>query len=218
MSEAETARLMTEQMRQELAHRRVLVLDAALEDENAAWLMAKLMTMAADDPKQDIWLWINSPGGSVPAMLAIRDIMQTIPCEVPTLALGMAASAGQFLLSGGATGRRFALPHSKILLHQGSSGIAGSAADVELAAEELRDTRDTVLRIISQDTGAPLDRLFEDSLRDRWFTADQAKDYGFVDHIVGSFEAIAPRAPRHPVGLTSSIQSSPASTDEGDIR
>ncbi len=206
MSEENTGRQMTGQMREELAHRRVLVLDSALEDDNAAWLMAKLLTIAADQPGQGIWLWINSPGGSVPAMLAIRDIMRSIPNQVSTLALGMAASAGQFLLSAGAPGRRFALPHAKILLHQGSSGIGGSAADVELAAEELRDTRDTVLGIIASDTGQPVQRVFQDSLRDRWYTAAQARDYGFIDQIVTDFGAIAPVAGRHPLGLTAAVE------------
>lgn len=206
MSEESTGRYVTGQMREELVHRRVLVLDSALEDDNGAWLMTRLLTMAADEPAQGIWLWINSPGGSVPAMLAIRDIMRTIPNQVSTLALGMAASAGQFLLSGGTPGRRFALPHAKVLLHQGSSGIGGTAADVELAAEELRDMRDTVLGIISADTGQPVERVFEDSLRDCWYTAEQAKDYGFIDHIVSSFAEISPTASRYPVGLTAEVE------------
>lgn len=215
MSEERTGRQMTGQMREELAHRRVLVLDSALEDDNAAWLMAKLLTIAADQPGQGIWLWVNSPGGSVPAMLAIRDIMQTIPNQVSTLALGMAASAGQFLLSGGQPGHRFALPHAKILLHQGSSGIGGTAADVELAADELRDMRDTVLGIIAADTGQPLERVFEDSLRDRWYTAAQARDYGFIDQIVTDFNAIAPLAGRHPVGLTAAVERASSSVEGG---
>lgn len=205
MSEENTGRYVTGQTREELAHRRVLVLDSALEDDNAAWLMTRLLTMAADEPDRGIWLWINSPGGSVPAMLAIRDIIRTIPSQVSTLALGMAASAGQFLLSSGTPGRRFALPTAKVLLHQGSSGIGGTAADVELAAEELRDMRDTVLGLIAEDTGQPLERVFEDSLRDRWYTAEQAKEYGFIDHIVSSFAEISPAVSRHPVGLTAEV-------------
>lgn len=218
MSEETAGRYVTGQMREELAHRRVLVLDSALEDDNGAWLMTRLLTMAADDPSRGIWLWINSPGGSVPAMLAIRDIIGTIPNQVSTLALGMAASAGQFLLSGGTPGRRFALPHAKVLLHQGSSGIGGSAADVELAAEELRDMRDTVLGIIASDTGQPIERVFEDSLRDRWYTAQQAKDYGFIDHIVSGFAEISPAASRNPVGLTASVEPTKPSTGEGEPR
>lgn len=208
-------RYMTAHTHEELAHRRVLMLDAALEDHNASWLMSKLLTMAADTPTQGIWLWINSPGGSVPAMLAIRDVIRTIPNQVSTLALGMAASAGQFLLSGGTPGRRFALPHAKVLLHQGSAGIGGTAADVELAAEELRDMRNTVLSIVAADTGQPIDRVFEDSLRDRWFTAEQAQQYGFIDHIVSSFADISPKMPRHAVGLTTATEKT-TSSGKGD--
>lgn len=214
MSEENTTQYVTGRMREELAHRRVLVLDAALEDDNGAWLMTKLLTMAADDPSRGIWLWINSPGGSVPGMLALRDIIRTIPNEVSTLALGMAASAGQFLLSCGTPGRRYALPHAKVLLHQGSSGIGGTAADVELAAEELREMRDTVLGIIAEDTGQPIERVFEDSLRDRWYTAEEAVEYGFVDQLVSSFSEIAPMASRHPIGLTASVERSTSNAEE----
>ncbi|TLP98114.1 ATP-dependent Clp protease proteolytic subunit [Nesterenkonia salmonea] len=215
MSEENTGRHMSAHIHEELAHRRVLMLDCALEEHNASWLMGKLLTFAADSPTQGIWLWINSPGGSVPAMLAIRDVIRAIPNPVSTLALGMAASAGQFLLSGGTPGRRFALPHAKVLLHQGSAGIAGSAADVELAAEELRDMRNTVLGIVAEDTGQPVDRVFADSLRDRWFTAEQAQQYGFIDHIVSSFADISPTGPRHTIGLTTAVEKA-ASSAEGD--
>lgn len=217
MNDEATGRpLMTGRLQEELAHRRVLMLDTALDEDNGAWLMTKLMTLAADQPKQRIWLWINSPGGSVPVMLAIRDIIRSIRCEVATLALGMAASAGQFLLSSGTPGLRYALPHSRVLLHQGSSGIGGSAADVELAADELRGTRDTVLGLIAQDTGQPMERIFEDSLRDRWYSAEQAKDYGFVDHIVSDFDQIAPVASRYPVGLTSQVERARPGSGDSD--
>lgn len=214
MSEENKDPYMTGRMREELAHRRVLVLDSALEDDNASWLMSKLLTLAADEPRRGIQLWINSPGGSVPAMLAIRDIMRTIPNEVSTVALGVAASAGQFLLSAGAPGKRYALPHAKVLLHQGSSGIGGTAADVELAADELRDVRDTVLGVIAADTGQTFERVYEDSLRDRWYTALQAREYGFVDHLVSDFAEIAPVAGRHPIGLTASMERPPSNAEE----
>jgi ATP-dependent Clp protease protease subunit len=125
-------------------------------------------------------------------MLAIRDVMRLVPCDVSTLALGLACSAGQFLLSAGTPGKRFSLPHAKILMHQGSSGIGGSAGEVEVQANDLRHTRDTVLGLIASDTGQPPDRVFEDSLHDRWFTAEQARDYGFVDGIVASFDQVMP--------------------------
>lgn len=179
------------QLREDLYRKRVLVLDGGLDDDNGAVLVAQLLTLAADSD-ENIALWIHSPGGSVPAMLAIRDVMRLIPADVATLALGLACSAGQFLLSAGTPGKRFALPHARILMHQGSAGIAGSAVEVEVQADDLRHTRDTVLGLIAADTGQPIDRIFTDSLHDRWFTAEQAREYGFVDHIVGDFVQIAP--------------------------
>lgn len=179
------------QLREDLYRKRVLVLDGGLDDDNGAVLVAQLLTLAADSD-ENIALWIHSPGGSVPAMLAIRDVMRLIPADVATLALGLACSAGQFLLSAGTPGKRFALPHARILMHQGSAGIAGSAVEVEVQADDLRHTRDTVLGLIAADTGQPIDRIFTDSLHDRWFTAAQAREYGFVDHIVGDFGQIAP--------------------------
>jgi ATP-dependent Clp protease protease subunit len=126
--------------------------------------------------------------------------MRLIPCEVATLALGLACSAGQFLLSAGTPGKRFALPHARILMHQGSAGIGGSAVDVEVQADDLRHTRDTVLGIIAADTGQPIERIFADSLHDRWFTAEQARDYGFIDHIVDDLDQVVP-VRRHEFGL-----------------
>lgn len=183
--------LFSRQLREDLYRKRVLVLDGALDDDNGTVLVTQFLTLAADSG-DDIWLWIHSPGGSVPAMLAIRDVMRLIPANVGTLALGLACSAGQFLLSAGTPGKRFALPHARILMHQGSAGIAGSAVEVEVQADDLRYTRDTVLGLIAADTGQEIDRIFTDSLHDRWFTAEQARDYGFIDHIVGDFTQIAP--------------------------
>ena len=184
------------QLRDDLFRKRVLVLDGALDDDNGAVLVAQLLTLAADSD-DEIALWIHSPGGSVPAMLAIRDVMRLVPAQVCTLALGLACSAGQFLLSSGSPGRRFALPHARILMHQGSAGIAGSAVEVEVQADDLRHTRDTVLGLIATDTGQDVDRIFTDSLHDRWFTAPQALEYGFIDHIVDSFTQIAPARKQH---------------------
>ena len=133
-------------------------------------------------------------------MLAIRDLMRLVPCDVTTLALGIACSAGQFLLSAGSKGKRFALPHARILMHQGSAGIGGSAVEVELQANDLRHTRDTVLAIIAEDTGQPLERIFEDSRHDHWYTSEEARDYGFVDAIAESFGQVMP-AKKRPFGL-----------------
>lgn len=184
-------RLFSQQLRDDLFRKRVLVLDGALDDDNGTVLVTQLFSLATDSD-QDIALWIHSPGGSVPSMLAIRDVMRLVPCDVSTLALGLACSAGQFLLSSGTPGKRFALPHARILMHQGSSGIAGSAVEVEVQADDLRHTRDTVLGLIAADTGQDVERIFTDSLHDRWFTAEQAREYGFVDRVVTEFGQIVP--------------------------
>ncbi|WP_067862851.1 ClpP family protease [Nocardia shimofusensis] len=176
--------------RAQLLGRRILVLDGPLDDDNGTLLATQLLTLAAENDTAPIALWIHSPGGSVPAMLAIRDVMRLVPCEVSTLALGLACSAGQFLLSAGTPGRRYALPHARILMHQGSAGIGGTAVDVEVQASDLRHTVETVLGLIAADTGQPYERIYEDSLHDRWFTATQAAEYGFVDHIVDDFDQI----------------------------
>jgi ATP-dependent Clp protease protease subunit len=194
------APMFSDRMRQQLLHQRVIVLDGVLDDDNGTLLTTQLLTLAADDPAFDIALWIHSPGGSVPSMLAIRDVMRLVPCDVSTLALGLACSAGQFLLSSGTPGKRAALPHARILMHQGSSGIGGSAVEVEVQADDLRHMRDTVIGLVAEDTGQPRERVFEDSLHDRWFTAAQARDYGFIDHIVDSFDQVMP-ARRRPVGI-----------------
>ena len=182
--------------RRELFHQRVLVLDGPLDDDNGTLIATQLLALAAEDEASDIALWIHSPGGSVPSMLAIRDVMRLIPNDVATLALGLACSAGQFLLSAGTRGKRRALPHARILMHQGSAGIGGSAGEVEVQADDLRHMRDTVLALIAEDTGQPVGRIFEDSLHDRWYTATQAQEYGFIDGIVTDFAQVVPRRRR----------------------
>ncbi len=192
--------LFSERVREQLLHQRILVLDGVLDDDNGTLLATQLLALAAEDPTADVALWINSPGGSVPSMLAIRDIMRLVPCEVSTLALGLACSAGQFLLSAGTKGKRFALPHARILMHRGSSGIGGSAVDIEVQADDLRYMVDTVLGLIAEDTGQPVEQIFADSLHDHWYTAAQAKQYGFIDEIVGTFGQVMP-ARKHRIGL-----------------
>jgi len=192
--------LFDHRLRERFLSQRVLVLDGVLDDDNGTALATQMLSLAGDDPRRDIALWIHSPGGSVPAMLAIRDVMRLVPCDVVTLALGLACSAGQFLLSAGTPGRRHALPHARILMHQGSAGIGGSAVEVEVQADDLRYTRDTVLGLIAEDTGQDLDRIFTDSLHDRWFTAREAREYGFIDHIVESLGQVVP-VRTHELGL-----------------
>ena len=192
MTDDQKRPMFDERMRQQLLYQRVLVLDGALDDDNGTLLISQLLTLAAEDAATDIALWIHSPGGSVPSMLAIRDVMRLVPCDVSTLALGLACSAGQFLLSAGTPGKRSALPHARILMHQGSSGIGGSAGEVEVQANDLRHTRDTVLGLIAADTGQTPEQIFDDSLHDRWYTAPEARDYGFIDRIVASFDQVMP--------------------------
>lgn len=173
-----------EEMYRQLFERRILLLGEPLEGWNSNRLCNGLILLAAKDPRADITLIINSPGGSVPGMLAIRDCMRAIPCDVATINLGMAYSAGQFLLSSGAPGKRYAMEHSKVLLHQGSSGIAGTAMDIAIQADDLRHARDTVLSLVAQDTGQDRDVIEQDSRRDRWFDAQESLEYGFIDHVV----------------------------------
>ncbi|MGB3686009.1 MAG: ATP-dependent Clp protease proteolytic subunit, partial [Ornithinimicrobium sp.] len=183
-----------------LLERRTLVLGEALEQRNSNRLCHALLLLAAEEPQEDIGLLINSPGGSVPGMLAIRDCIRAVPCDVSTINVGMAYSAGQFLLSSGTPGKRYTLPHAKVLLHQGSAGIGGSAMDIAIQADDLRDTRDTVLGLVAQDTGQSVDTVEQDSRRDRWFTAKEALDYGFIDAIVVSADQVLPGR-RRPIGL-----------------
>jgi ATP-dependent Clp protease protease subunit len=196
MAEDDKTPRFDDRVRRELLFQRIVVLDGALDDDNGALLISELLTLAAEDPRADISLWIHSPGGSVPSMLAIRDVMRLIPCDVSTVALGLACSAGQFLLSSGTKGKRFALPHARILMHQGSAGIGGSAVEVEVQANDLRLTRDIVLGLIAEDTGQSVERIFDDSMHDRWYTADEALDYGLIDGIVGSFDQLMPGSGR----------------------
>lgn len=188
-------------LHQRLFAQRMILLGDALEQATTNRICTALLVLAAEDPESDIALVINSPGGSVPGMLAIRDCMRALPNDVSTVNLGMAYSAGQFLLSAGTRGKRVTLPHAKVLLHQGSGGVGGSAPDVAIQATDIRHTRDTVLAAIAEDTGRSLAEVTEDSVRDRWFTADQALDYGFVDRIATSLDDVIPRRLPRTFGL-----------------
>ena len=165
---------------------RSVVFNGELRDENGMEIISRLVLLSAVDPRSDIHLWINSPGGSVPMMHAIADTIAALPNDVVTIAFGWAASAGQFVLMMGTPGKRLALPHARILLHQGSGGIGGAAADIELQGDDLRAVRDSVLHRIAEATGNPFERIFEDSLRDRWFTAEEAIEYGLIDRVIDS--------------------------------
>jgi ATP-dependent Clp protease, protease subunit len=175
-----------------LLYQRIIVLGTEVDDQVANRLCAQLLLLSAEDSRADISLYINSPGGSVSAGLAIYDTMRLIPNDVSTLAMGLAASMGQFLLCAGTPGKRYSLPHAQVLLHQGSAGFAGTAADVEIQAEQLARTGTTMIELIAQHTGQPVDRIEQDSLRDRWFSAEEALAYGFIDHIVEQLDDVRP--------------------------
>lgn len=184
-----------------LLHQRILVLGQQVDDDIANRLCAELLLLSAEDPRRDISLYINSPGGSVSAGLAIYDTMRLIPNDVSTLAMGLAASMGQFLLSAGTPGKRFALPHSRVLLHQGSAGIGGTAIDIEIQAENLEHTKNVMIGLIAEHTGQPVEKVERDALRDRWFTAQEALDYGFVDAILTDVADVTPAYPATRMGL-----------------
>lgn len=187
--------LQANDLKEKLLHQRTLLLGSALDQDIGNYICGHMVLLAAEDPRKDISLWINSPGGSVTSMLAIMDVIQTVPNDVRTLALGIAASAGQFLLSAGTPGKRYAMPYSKVLMHQGSAGFAGTAEDIELQAKDLRDIRDTCTALTAEHTRQTPEKIAEDGLRDRWYTAQEAQSYGFFDHIVSSWDEIAPSGP-----------------------
>ena len=171
---------------QRLLRERIVFLGTQVEDSMANAICAQLLVLAADDPERDIYLYINSPGGSVSAGMAIYDTMQYIKNDVATVAMGLAASMGQFLLCAGAPGKRYSLPHARIMMHQPSGGIGGTAADIKIQAEQMLYTKNKMAELIAEHTGQSKDTIVTDSDRDRWFTADEAKEYGFVDHVVRS--------------------------------
>jgi ATP-dependent Clp protease protease subunit len=167
-----------------LLRERIIFLGQPVDDTIANQICAQLLLLAAEDGRRDIALYINSPGGSVTAGMAIFDTMTFVDCDIATYAMGLAASMGQFLLSAGTKGKRYALPHARILMHQPSAGIGGTASDIAIQAEQFKLTKVEMAQLISQHTGQPVEQIQADSERDRWFTAQQALEYGFVDHVV----------------------------------
>ncbi len=171
---------------QRLLRERIIFLGSVVEDQMANAICAQILLLAAEDPDKDIYLYINSPGGSVSAGMAIYDTMQYVKNDVATVAMGLAASMGQFLLCAGSEGKRYALPHARIMMHQPSGGIGGTASDIKIQAEQMLYTKKKMAELIARHTGQPIETITADSDRDRWFTADEAKEYGFVDHVVTS--------------------------------
>jgi ATP-dependent Clp protease protease subunit len=169
-----------------LLKNRILILGSVVDDAIANKICAQLLLLAAEDPDRDIYMHINSPGGSVDAGMAIYDTMQYVPCDVATVGMGLAASMGQFLLCAGAKGKRFALPHARIMMHQPLGGVGGSASIIAIQAEQMLYTKKKLQELISLHTGQSVDQIERDSDRERWFSADEAKDYGLVDRVVRS--------------------------------
>jgi ATP-dependent Clp protease protease subunit len=190
-----------DQLATRLLQQRIIVLGAEVDDNIANRLCAQLLLLSAEDPRNDISLYINSPGGSVSAGLAIYDTMNLIPNDVSTLAMGLAGSMGQFLLSSGTPGKRFSLPHAQVLMHQGSAGFGGTAADVEIYAGQLDRIGTLLTRLTAAQTGQSEETVEEDSRRDRWFTAEEAREYGLIDHLVERMDDIRPAAARTRAGL-----------------
>jgi ATP-dependent Clp protease, protease subunit len=197
-----TAGSIDDQVAARLLHQRIIVLGKEVDDEIANRLCGQLLLLSAEDPRGTISLYINSPGGSVSAGLAIYDTMRLIPNEVSTLALGLAGSMGQFLLTAGSPGKRFSLPHAQILMHQGSAGFGGTAADVEIYAGQLERLGTMLLRLTAEHTGQSVGTVEVDSRRDRWFTAEEALAYGLIDHVLESLDDVRPSVSRQPMGLT----------------
>jgi ATP-dependent Clp protease protease subunit len=169
---------------QRLLKERIIFVGSAIDQAVANLVCAQLVLLEAEDPDRDIDLYINSPGGSVTDGLAIYDTMQYVRCDVRTICVGLAASMGQFLLCAGAPGKRFALPHSRILMHQPSGQMQGQAADIAIQAEQIVYLKRMMAERIAFHTGQPVERIEADSDRDRWFTAEEAKEYGFIDEVI----------------------------------
>ena len=169
---------------QRLLKNRIVFLGTQVDQNSANLICAQLLLLEAEDPERDIALYVNSPGGSVTDGLAIYDTMQYVRCDVATICLGLAASMGQFLLCAGAPGKRYALPHSRILMHQPSGQMQGQAADIAIQAEQIVYLKRMMAERIAFHTGQPVDRIEADSDRDRWFTAQEANEYGFIDQVI----------------------------------
>jgi ATP-dependent Clp protease protease subunit len=167
-----------------LLDRRIVVLGQEVDDEIANRICAQMLLLAAEDPAADIALHINSPGGSVTAGMAVLDTMDFVDCDVATYAVGMAASMGQFLLTAGTPGKRYALPRSAVLMHQPLSGVGGTESDIVIQAERLTRLKREMAEITAARSGQPVERIEADFERDRWFSAAEARDYGLVDHVV----------------------------------
>ena len=167
-----------------LLRERIIFLGTDVNDDIANKLCAQMLLLSAEDPTRDISLYINSPGGSVSAGMAIYDTMQFVECDIMTIGMGLAASMGQFLLTAGAKGKRLALPHARIMMHQPSAGIGGTAADIAIQADLYAKNKEEMNHLQAEHTGKTVEQIEADADRDRWFTAAEALDYGFIDRVI----------------------------------
>ncbi|MGN9774513.1 ClpP family protease [Micromonospora sp. H33] len=180
-----------DQVFERLLKERIVFLGTEVTDESANRICAQILLLAAEDPDRDISLYINSPGGSVSAGMAVYDTMRFVRNDVATLALGMAGSMGQFLLCAGTAGKRYALPHARIMMHQPSGGMGGTAADITIQAQNMLHVKRTMQELIARHSGHSVDEIQQDWDRDRWFTADQARAYGLIDHVISRAEQLS---------------------------
>lgn len=190
-----------DQLATRLLHQRIVVVGTEIDDAVANRVCAQLLLLSAEDPASDVALYVNSPGGSVSAGLAVYDTMRLLPNDVVTVGFGFAASMGQFLLTAGTAGKRYALPHTRVMMHQPSAGIGGTAVDIAIQAENLEHTKRLMHELTAQHTGRTVEQVTADADRDRWFTAAEALEYGLVDRIVESVADVRPAAAGRKAGL-----------------
>lgn len=184
MTSATAGLNLSDSVYERLLRERIIFLGTQVDDDIANKLCAQILLLSAEDPTKDIALYINSPGGSVTAGMAIYDTMQFAECDIATYGMGLAASMGQFLLTAGTKGKRYALPHARIMMHQPSAGIGGSAADIAIMAEQFAHTKRELNELQALHTGRSVEQVTADADRDRWFTAKEALEYGFIDHVI----------------------------------
>ncbi|TDC73315.1 ClpP family protease [Streptomyces hainanensis] len=184
-----------------LLSQRIVLLGTQVDEVSANRVCAQLLLLSAENARADISLYINSPGGAVHAGLAIYDTMRLIPNDVATLVMGFAGSMGQFLLTVGAAGKRYALPNARVMMHQPSAGVGGTTADIEIQAQNLEHTKRTIERITAEHSGQSPETISRDGDRDRWFTAEEAREYGLVDHVLASLDDVRPEGTQRRTGF-----------------
>jgi ATP-dependent Clp protease protease subunit len=190
-----------DQLTARLLHQRIVVVGTEIDDAVANRVCAQLLLLSAEDPRADVALYVNSPGGSVSAGLAVYDTVRLLPNDVVTVGFGLAASMGQFLLTAGTKGKRYVLPHTRVLMHQPSAGIGGTAVDIAIQAENLAHTKRVMHELTARHTGRTVEQVTADADRDRWFTAPEAVEYGLADRIVETVDDVRPAAAGRRAGL-----------------